>query len=273
MRKLLLIFSSLLLSFSSQARAQDLPRDEKMSDPGLEDIYDKFESQESQRSAKKRDNEAMKVEEKRLVPDVNKISELVRLSPFEDIAVIEKRFLPKTNRLELSSSGVISTNNAFFNNVGLDLRGAFFFNEKFGIEGLYQYLTSSERPITEGLSKNQSVLTTALVEPKSFYGATLKWVPVYGKMAWFQQKIIPFDIYFTPGLGVTTTANGTATTVTMGVGQLFALTKSYGVRWDFNWNFYSAATSDSSGTTSNKAHSDLFLGVGFSYFIPEATYR
>ncbi len=250
-----------------------MPREDKQAEAGLEDLYDKFETQESQKAEKKKASEAAKEEEKKAPQDINKISELVRLSPFDDIAVIEKRYLPKTNRFELSASGMVSTNNAFFNNVGANVRGAFFFNEKYGVEGIYQYISSSERPITKGLSSNQSVLTTALVEPKSFYGATFKWAPIYGKMAWFQQKIVPFDIYFTPGIGVTNTANGSSTSVTLGVGQLFALSKSYGVRWDFNWNFYSAATTDSTGTTANSAHSDLFLGVGFSFFIPEATYR
>ncbi len=260
-----------LSSIASVSQAQILPREDKQSEAGLEDLYDKFETQETQKAAKKQD-EVKKEAEKKENIDISKVSELVKLSPFEDIAVIERRFLPKTNRFELSASGALSTNNAFFNNIGGNVRGAFYFNEKIGIEGVYQYISSSERPITKGLKTNQHVLTTALVEPKSFYGATLKWVPIYGKMAWFQQKIVPYDIYFTPGVGVTTTANGASTSFTIGAGQLFALSKSYAVRWDFNWNFYSADVSDGT-TTVSKTHSDLFLGVGFSFFIPEATYR
>src|SRR5690606_4684828 len=110
-------------------------------------------------------------------------------------------------------------------------------------------------------------------EPESFYGAVFKWSPIYGKMAWFQQKIVPFDIYFTPGFGISTTGLGTTeTTITMGVGQLFALSKSFGVRWDFIWNYYQAEV-ELDGVRQKNNHSDLLLSVGLSYFIPEATYR
>lgn len=270
-----MIFATLIVSAfvinMPNARAQILPREDKQSDAGLEDIYDKFENQENQKAAKKKD-EDKKEEEKKAQVDITRISELVKLSPFEDVAVIEKRFLPRTGRAEFSASGVFSTNNAFFNNMGGNIRGAFYFSEKYGIEGIYQYIASSKRPITEGLENNQHVLTTSLVEPKSNYGVMFKWVPIYGKIAWFQQKIVPFDIYFTPGIGVTQTANGSSTSFSIGTGQLFAITKSYGVRWDFNWNFYQAEVSDGTQTVS-KNHSDLFLGIGFSYFFPEATYR
>src|SRR5690606_18135541 len=135
----------------------------------------------------------------------------------------QRRFLPKSSRMELSGSGLISTNNAFFNNFGVSVRGAYFFNEKYGVEAIYSFLSSAERPITKNLVDKQGVDTKALVEPESFYGAVFKWSPIYGKMAWFQQKIVPFDIYFTPGFGISTTGLGTTeTTITMGVGQLFA---------------------------------------------------
>jgi outer membrane beta-barrel protein len=269
-----LIMATMTVAYGALASAQILPTEDKQSDAGLEDLYDKFENQEAQKADKKKVQEQAAEEKKQA--EINKVSELGHLSPFEDIAVIEKKFLPKTNRLELSASGVVSTNNAFFNDIGANARAAFYFSEKYGIEGTYQYLSSSSRPITDGLKNNQHIQTTALVEPTGYYGASLKWTPIYGKMAWFQDTIVPFDIYFTPGVGVTTTSNGSATTFSIGAGQLFALSKSYGIRWDFNWNFYSAnvvSTNGATSTTSSKAHNDLFLGIGFSFFIPEATYR
>lgn len=255
-------------------RAQIAPPAE---DAGLEELYDKFEDQEVQQS-KARQKAERAQEEKHAVPkELSKISELGRLSPFEDIAVIQRRFLPKTNRFELSASGAISTNNAFFNNIGLGLRVAYYLQEKYGIEGTYMFVGSSERPITEGLKKEQKIDTHSLVEPESYMGIAFKWAPIYGKMAWLGKTIVPFDLYFTPGVGMTKTALGeNETTFSIGTGQLFAIGKSHAVRWDFTWNFYSATTRyQEGGATVSKSdnHNDLFLSIGYSFFFPEATYR
>lgn len=271
-----LIFILVHFLFCSLLSAQILPREDQQVDAGLEDLYDKYENEENkllekQRSEEKKSENA--IEEPPADIEVNKLSELSMLSPFENIAVIQKRFLPKTMRLEMSGNGLISTNSAYFNNIGIGARLGFYFDEKYGLEAGYQVVTSSQRPITEGLVDNQRIKTSALVEPESYYGLAFKWAPVYGKIAWFQEKIIPFDLYFTPGFGFSkTTHGGSEPTFTLGLGQLFALTKSVGVRWDFYWNNYKAKiTVDGVSQTQN--HNDLFLGIGLSYFIPEATYR
>lgn len=268
-------FTALIFLFSVHSIAQILPREDEQQNAGLEDLYDKFEAEEDQKSQKRQAEErAKKAEEKaRAEKEFTKLSELVELSPFEDIAVIQRRYLPKTSRFELSGSGLFSTNNQYFNNIGLGLRGAYYFQEKYGVELTYMFFTSSERPITQGLIDNQRIETSSLVEPESFYSAVFKWSPLYGKIAWFQQKIIPYDFYFTPGIGITNTkTGGSDMTVAMGMGQLFALSKSLGVRWDFNWNFYQTDVVVD-GVKKSRNQNDLYLGVGLSYFIPEATYR
>lgn len=270
-----LIFSTLILLSFSFAHAQILPREDQQADAGLEDLYDKYESDEVKQRERKREEEKKSTDEEQppVDKDLNKLSELATLSPFQDIAVIQRRFLPKTMRLEMSGNGLFSTNNAYFNNFGLGARLGFFFQERYGIEATYQMVGSSERPITEGLVDNQNIKTSALVEPESYYGLMFKWAPIYGKMAWFQERIIPFDFYFTPGFGVSTTASGESeSTLSLGMGQLFALSKSFGVRWDFYWNYYQT-TVVVDGISDKQNHSDLFLSLGVSYFIPEAGYR
>jgi outer membrane beta-barrel protein len=254
-------------------QAQILPREG--SDTGLEELYDKFEDQEEAAVQKKQakkakaDDDQQKVQTKEL----EQLSELGKLSPFDNIAVIQRRFLPKTGRFELSTSGTFTTNNAFFNNLGLSLQGSYHFTDKWSAEFSYIFMTSDEKPITDGLVDNQNISTKALVQPDNYYGASVKWSPFYGKMAWFQQTIIPYDFYITPGIGITNTVvGGSETTFSLGLGQLFALSKSYGVRWDFTWNTYQAEV-EVDGTKTSKNHSDLILGVGVSFFIPEAKYR
>lgn len=262
-----------ILSFSGFAKAQIAP---PPADPGLEELYDRFEDQEVRQNQEIRREQTPQPSSQARPKEMSTVSDLSALAPFQDIAIIQRRFLPKTKRFEISGSGAINTNNAFFNNIGVAARLAFYFQEKIGIEGTYLFLSSSERPITTGLKEDQSISTASLVEPESFYGVNLKWAPLYGKMAWLGEKIVPFDIYFTPGFGVTSTALGKShTTFNIGVGQLFALTKSSGLRWDLNWNFYQAETIPTAGSTatSTSNHSDLVLTVGYSFFFPEATYR
>ncbi len=234
-------------------------------DDELEALYDQYETQEVQRS------EQPKATEKK-PKDVGTISELGNLAPFEDIAVIQRRFLPRTKRLEMSLSGLVSTNNQFFNNIGVALKGAYYFTEKIAVEGSYLFMSSSEKDVTKGL-KQRRIETASLVEPESYMGVALKWSPFYGKIAWFQEKIIPFDIYIAPGLGMTSTALG-EDELTYGItgGQSFALSKSSAIRWDLTWNFYSA-TVVVDNNRQTQSQDDLLLMIGYSYYIPEATYR
>lgn len=240
-------------------------------DPEVEQLYDLFEQKETRQEERKRLGRPT-------LKDFETVSELAELEPFQDIAVISKRFLPKTGRMELNVAGMSSLNNAFFNNFGGSFRGAYYFTEKFGVEGMYFLLTDSDKSVTKGLRNNQNVLTESLVAPESFYGLTFKWVPVYGKMALFNNKIIPFDIYLAPGFGQTKTALGQSEiTYHVGTGQMFALSKSLAFRWDFSLNFYQATVlqrlPDTTIQEVKKNHKDFFISVGVSFFFPEASYR
>jgi outer membrane beta-barrel protein len=267
------VFTSLFF-FGFCAHAQILPKEDEKS--GLEELYDQYDQAEEEQTTKRLSEKSQKPEAEE-EKNITRITDLSVLAPFADIAVIQRRFLPKTGRFEFSGSVMTTTNNQYFSNIGADLRLGYYFKEKYGVEGIYKFITSVERPITQGLVDNQRIKTDSLVQPESYYGAAFKWTPVYGKIAWFQHKIIPFDLFFTPGFGVTNTeAGGSSTTMSLGVGQIFALSKSFAVRWDFNWNYYNAdvtVTTNGTATTDTKNHSDLFLGIGVSFFFPEATYR
>ncbi|RME16192.1 MAG: outer membrane beta-barrel domain-containing protein [Bdellovibrio sp.] len=245
-------------------------------DDEIEQLYDRFGEKEESRV--KKHSKSKKVQRKKhSVQESVTVSDLVELAPFEDIAVIQRRFLPKTSRFEFSSEALVTTNNAFFTNIGLNATISYYFQEPYGVELKYRWMTSSSKAITKNLEANQQVDTKAFVEPRSFFGISFKWSPIYGKIAWFDESIIPFDIYFTPGFGMTQTALGkNEMTFNIGMGQLFALSKSVAVRWDFNWSIYQATVqNESTGATQEekKLHSDLMLSLGMSYFIPEASYR
>lgn len=204
---------------------------------------------------------------------IRDLSDLVKLSPFEDVAVIQKRYLPKTQRFELFAGPTAVVNDAFFMSVGLMGRAGYYFSERYGIEANAWMLTTSDKQVTSDLRDKRGVGTQSLITAESYYGVDFKWTPIYGKMTWRNKTITPFDLYFSAGGGVTgTNQGGTAPTLHIGTGQVFALSKGMAFRWDFSWNFFQA-TSTVAAREESSMYNNLFLTVGMSWFFPEATYR
>jgi outer membrane beta-barrel protein len=202
------------------------------------------------------------------------VSDLANLSAFGDIAVIQKRFLPKTGRFEgyLGFSNIL--NDKFFYSYGLDMRLAWYFREHLGLEFSYLFLKTNAREVTTQLESVHQVVTKSIVTPNSYTGLAFKWAPIYGKFTWLNNRITPYDLYFDIGLGMTAT-NQSENEITfhLGTGQVFALTKSSAIRWDFTWNFFQGKSVSATGATATAGYDNLFISIGMSFFFPEARYR
>lgn len=207
-----------------------------------------------------------------LQSEIREIKDLNKLSEFKDVAILQRKFLPKTQRFEFYLAPSIVVNDAFFNTYGLNARLSYSFREQYAVELLGMILSSSQRDVTSELRDQRQVNTTTLVSPRSYFGADFKWTPIYGKMSWVNKAITPFDLYFSLGLGQTGTSQGSETTLHLGTGQTFAVTKSFAWRWDFSWNFFSAQ-SNVAVNKDSQVYNNLFLTLGASWFFPEATYR
>jgi outer membrane beta-barrel protein len=236
----------------------------------VEALYDKYDTDQVKKKETRKKEEAKKAAD----VEATNLSDLAALSPFADIAVIERKFLPRTGRFEISGSGMTSVNNPYFNNIGVGLRGAYFLTEKHGIEFEYSYFSNSARSVTKNLENDRGVTTDNLVTSKSYYGVSYKWVPVYGKVSFMNQQILPFDLFFNVGLGMTSANKKSEPTLYLDAGQSFAISKRTAFRWDINWSFFQPEVDDVAGGGSSRvAHNDLFLSLGMSFFFPEATYR
>lgn len=268
MRTLICSVAALVVISSVPALAQF--DDSTGGDGEVEALYDQIEEKEEKRRP---------IPGRGTTPEkseANSLSDLADLAPFSDVAVISRKFLPKTQRFEASASLALGLNNEFFTPVGGGLRGGYYFTERYGLEFAYYFLTDIEKDITTKLRERLSVKTRSLVRPQGFGALTFKWAPIYGKMSFLDRSIIPYDLYFQAGLGYAQTAEGASPGVSAGAGQLFALTKSLAVRWDFTWNYYQANVRMTTGlVTSEKKtnHSDILVAIGVSYFWPEASYR
>ncbi len=198
------------------------------------------------------------------------------LAPFSDIAVISKRFLPKTNRFEFFVNGGVILNDAFFSDFVYGGRLGYYFTEKYGLEAIGTFISSSSKTVTTELQNERNVATQALATPTAYYGGDFKWVPVYGKIGWMNKSIIPFDFYFSVGGGITTTNQNTSPpTAHIGAGQMFALNKSMAVRLDVSWYGYQSTTKvgATGATGATGTYSNLHATLGMCFFFPGAEYR
>ncbi|MCB0408213.1 MAG: outer membrane beta-barrel domain-containing protein [Bdellovibrionales bacterium] len=263
------LFLFLFMPLMANAQFDDTPSSSQSENAEVEDLYDRYDQQEERRSI------PQPSPRKKLAPDkIGTLSELATLEPFNDIAVIQRKFLPKTQRFEIAGMAMGSVNNPFFSNLGFGIRGSYFFTEKHAIELQYYFLSNSERDVTANLRDKRNVETKSLTTPKSYMGAAYKWNPIYGKFTWLNQTIVPFDLFFTIGAGTTKTDLGNQEpTIHIGSGQVYAISKAMAFRWDISWNFYQADAEQSDGTKITNNQDDLFLMVGMSFYFPEAKYR
>lgn len=266
-----------LLVFASLGYAQEESIDE------IEGLF----KEEAAADERREGQEIKKEKEKKPEKLPQEISDLKKLETFEDIAVIQKRYLPKTGRFEFFIGGGTNLNDAFFVGNGMTARFGYYIQEKWGIEVQYSFMQNDNRDVTNELLK-RGVDTEGSVSTDSYIGIDLKWTPIYGKYAYFNEKIIPFDLYFTLGAGQTDPKFAKSSTsarlievespytIKLGTGQIFAITKWMAFRWDLSMHMVFAETTttvNSSTSTSDDVSNNLFFTVGLSFFFPEAKYR
>ena len=206
-----------------------------------------------------------------------KVSDLIRFSPFKDIAVIQRRFFPKTHRFEFSVNGIFNTRNTFFQNFGGALRMNYYISESLGFGASYYQLVNHQNDIV-GRLEDRRLLVGRPVRPKQYIGGNIHWNPIYGKMSLFGINVIPFDMHFSLYLGGSVPEDSPASlSGGLGVGQTFPLNKSFLIRWDFNWNVYRpkgayVIQGEDRVAPINYNH-DFFFSMGLSVFFPGAKYR
>lgn len=197
-------------------------------------------------------------------------SGLGRLAPFSEVSVLQRRFQPKSGRFQFFGGLSNIVNDPWFMGIGFNGRLGYHFSEAWGVELNVMGLSTSERQTIKDLYKEHDVATSSLITTKGYYGAEVNWTPIYGKMGLFDDRIVPFDMYFSLGGGTSQVENGEGgATLHLGTGQIFAITKGLGFRWDFTWNSFSATPNGGKAQSFN----NLLLTFGVSFFFPEANYR
>ncbi len=227
----------------------------------------------------KKAEEATQVLEAVKKEKIERLTDLNKLSPFREVSIIQKKYLPKTERFQFFAGAGTTTNSPWFLNLGVKLNIGYFFTESFGIEATGMFLSNSEREVSKEIRENNNLQPEKFVNTKSHMGLDLVWAPIYGKVTFINDRIIPFDMYFSAGVGTSNTNSqeGNNTTFHIGTGQIFAISKSMAFRWDYSWNTYQATpVADLAlGNTNpqSNTYNDLILTAGFSFFFPEVSNR
>ncbi len=196
-----------------------------------------------------------------------KLSDLVHLSPFSDVAVIQRRFMPKTGRVSISLASTFTLSSEFFLNPGIGGHFSYNFLEKHGLELSGYYAFTFNRGVTNDLITVGANASEKLPIARSFFGLTYKWMPIYGKIAFHNRSIFAFDTYFNLGGGMSEIKAVWEPAVVSGIGQIFAITRNLGFRWDLRWQV--------AFQTGKKfqALSDVLFSIGLSYYYPSAGLR
>ncbi|MBK9293169.1 MAG: outer membrane beta-barrel domain-containing protein [Oligoflexia bacterium] len=270
MKKIFITFL-ILLPLVAKAQEEDIEIPFELDSVKTEDTsYDQTLKNSTPESIKEAEKKSIQKAVTPTAPQKTELTGLGNLSAFNDVAVITRRFLPKTNRFEFHPNVGMILNDAFFTNFDFGARLAYYFSEKYGLELIGQFISTTNKTVTTELAQ-RDVTTESLATAQSYYGLDFKWIPIYGKMGWLNKSIVPFDFYFSIGGGLTKTNQGTQpVSLHLGGGQMFALNKWLAIRWDISWYGYQTTSSvdGSSGTYTN-----LHATLGASIFFPGAEYR
>lgn len=201
-----------------------------------------------------------------------KLSDLVYLSPFSDVSVIQRRFMPKTGRVSFSALSTFTLSSEFFLNPGIEGHLTYHFLEKHGLELSGYYVFTFERNVSKDLDNRLGVkVSEELPIANSFFGLTYKWMPVYGKIAFYNNQILAFDTFFNLGFGMSGVKFRKITwepVMVLGIGQVFAITRDLGLRWDLRWHMILRTQA-----IDLQILNDILFSIGLSYYYPSAGLR
>ena len=204
-----------------------------------------------------------------------KLSDLVHLSPFSDVAVIQRRFMPKTGRVSIAALSTFVLSSEYFLHPGVEGHLTYHFLEKHGVELSGYYVLTINRGVTNDLADIAIHVQELKLFISGFVGLTYKWMPVYGKIAFYNSRILAFDTFFNFGGGVSTISSKKVSqvvwepTIVTGIGQVFAITRDLGLRWDLRLHTTIPVQSGASG---NPLFEILF-SIGLNYYYPSAGLR
>lgn len=253
----------------SQQNNSQVPSSEEMASAGSDD-QDLLAVEKELRTGKLEDTvPAVKLAPLKPAPVVD-LKEVQTEKRKADTIVLQRNYMPKTERFQVFGGLAFLPTDVFYKTLGLQFRTAYHFTETWGLELTGLFLGSVRSAELSDVESKQNVNVEALVSPKTYYGLDVYFNSVYGKAAFNDRKIIPFEVYFTGGFGkMSTSTSQNLNAFHLGMGQLFSVSRSSALRLDLSLLSYNSLTVAGDSQLTN----NLLLTVGFGHFMPEAQYR
>lgn len=209
--------------------------------------------------------------------DTQVSDQLGDLEPYKNIAVIQKKFFPKTDRWEFHISGLGSLNNKLFTTLGAKAHLGYHFSERWAVEGQLWFSGQISRDFTEDIEDRYQITSSDLATPQGYLGVNILWSPIYGKLSLFEKTIDPFEFYFSFGGGLILTDDSqTVPSLHGAIGQVHPISTKSTIRWEIGGNLFQAkGKKDLVGANrGKKVMSELiYVSVGMSFYFPEVERR
>jgi outer membrane beta-barrel protein len=123
------------------------------------------------------------------------------------VKAVQRKGFIKRHRFELTPLFAATVNDAFYQKVGGGLRAAYNLGDTFALAlrgAMYQSEQLGMAPVrTDNVREGKVAFQSQLLSSQIYRLAMVDgiWSPVYGKVAWLDEKIIHFDLFLTAGFG------------------------------------------------------------------------
>ena len=202
--------------------------------------------------------------------NISDYSNVISQTSYTDYSIVQRNYMPKSNRTQLKLGLSSVTNDVFYSNIGLGFGAAYYFNETWGAGLTGTLLNSSRNSYAQNIKSVQGVDIQNLVTLKNTYGLNLTFTPIYGKWSLLNKKVIPFEMYLQGGVSqITNQSSDVSSAATVGLGQLISLTRSSALDINLNWYFYTTKNINNNDQSNNS----MLLTVAYCWFWPKPTYR
>jgi outer membrane beta-barrel protein len=216
-----------------------------------------------------------------VVANEKSVYEFSWLDKDKEIYVLQNRKFRKVGKVYVGAGGVKTISGAFVDSYGGTVRGGYFFNEDWGIEGVFGKNSGSTNDTAKGVEDQQAKAFYRKVD--SYLGAMMMWSPFYSKINTFN-KVFYYDWMF--GLGAASInildnrgefdsvpSSSLTSTNSLGIlwntGLRVYINESWSLRIDFTGLHAKPKTEDikksGNSITTNSIFSNYDLGLGLNY--------
>ena len=206
--------------------------------------------------------------------DVTDLEKKYWASKDTDFSVVQNRIYTKANRFALSLQYGTLVNDPWSDGPTMSGNLAYYFSERFGIEGHYEKTNSVDNKALTNLKSQAGVANHGKI--MGYQGISANWVPFYAKMSVLNGSIIYFDMAISPGIGVTNydqqlrsgNQSKSAPTVSLDITQSFFFSKYAAFRLDYKnrWFQEQILSYNTGASQSTETSQTSMLLFGFTFF-------